>query len=195
MGSLKDPTMDAPADGVLRVAQLALSCTVERTAARPSMAHVANELQAIREEWVGKEELSAAVKVDTQACDTRDNIFHLLHLRIHLDSRTQHLFPPHRLPDGLELVGNLQHAWAVCSALSSAGEGDLSHTQHSFSRGVHEDRAWERLEGSGRVEGLGKVEVLVGVEGVLKVEELEGLGGVTYGIQEAGRISFGEYAI
>ncbi|CAI5951694.1 unnamed protein product [Closterium sp. NIES-65] len=72
MGSLKDPTMDAPADGVLRVAQLALSCTVERTAARPSMAHVANELQAIREEWVGKEELSAAVKVDTQVQEMKD---------------------------------------------------------------------------------------------------------------------------
>ncbi|CAI5526614.1 unnamed protein product [Closterium sp. Naga37s-1] len=66
LDSLKHPTMDAPADAVMRVAQLALSCTAERTAARPSMAHVANELQAIREEVVGKEELSAAVKVDVQ---------------------------------------------------------------------------------------------------------------------------------
>ncbi|CAI5480320.1 unnamed protein product [Closterium sp. Yama58-4] len=66
LASLNHPTMDAPADAVLRVAQLALSCTTERTATRPSMAHVANELQAIREEWVGKEELSVAVKVDAQ---------------------------------------------------------------------------------------------------------------------------------
>ncbi|CAI5526607.1 unnamed protein product [Closterium sp. Naga37s-1] len=66
LGGLKHPTMDAPADAVMRVAQLALSCTAERTAARPSMSHVANELQAIREEVVGKEELSAAVKVDAQ---------------------------------------------------------------------------------------------------------------------------------
>ncbi|CAI5462951.1 unnamed protein product [Closterium sp. Yama58-4] len=66
LGSLNHPTMDAPADAVLRVARLALSCTVERTATRPSMAHVANELQAIREEVVGKEELSVAVKVDAQ---------------------------------------------------------------------------------------------------------------------------------
>ncbi|CAI5956080.1 unnamed protein product [Closterium sp. NIES-65] len=72
LGSLKDPTMDAPADAVLRVAQLALSCTGERTAARPSMAHIANELQAIREEWVGKEELSAAVKVDAEVQEMRD---------------------------------------------------------------------------------------------------------------------------
>ncbi|CAI5462958.1 unnamed protein product [Closterium sp. Yama58-4] len=64
--------MDAPADAVLRVAQFALSCTVERTAARPSMAHVANELQAIREEWVGKEELSAAVKVDAEVQEMKD---------------------------------------------------------------------------------------------------------------------------
>ncbi|CAI5532900.1 unnamed protein product [Closterium sp. Naga37s-1] len=72
LGSLKDPTMDAPADAMLRVAQLALSCTAERTAARPSMAHIANELQAIREEWVGKEELSAAVKVDAEVQEMRD---------------------------------------------------------------------------------------------------------------------------
>ncbi|CAI7788500.1 unnamed protein product [Closterium sp. NIES-54] len=66
LGSLTDPTMDAPADAVLRVAQISLTCTMERTAARPSMAHIANELQSIREEVVGKEELSAAVKVDAQ---------------------------------------------------------------------------------------------------------------------------------
>ncbi|CAI7753443.1 unnamed protein product, partial [Closterium sp. NIES-54] len=66
LASLNHPTMDAPADAVLRVAQLALTCTTERTAARPSMAHIANELQAIREEVVGKEVLSAAVKVDAQ---------------------------------------------------------------------------------------------------------------------------------
>ncbi|CAI5532909.1 unnamed protein product [Closterium sp. Naga37s-1] len=72
MGSLKDPTMDAPTDAVLCVAQLALACTVERTAARPSMAHVANELQVIREEWVGKEELSAAVKVDSRVQEMKE---------------------------------------------------------------------------------------------------------------------------
>ncbi|CAI7862154.1 unnamed protein product, partial [Closterium sp. NIES-53] len=70
LGSLTDPTMDAPADAVLRVAQISLTCTMERTAARPSMAHIANELQSIREEVVGKEELSAAVK---RACDADGN--------------------------------------------------------------------------------------------------------------------------
>ncbi|CAI5477120.1 unnamed protein product [Closterium sp. Yama58-4] len=65
--SLKDPGMDAPDDAVLRLAQLALSCTVERTASRPKMTGVANELQKIRNEVVGTEELSAAIKVDEQA--------------------------------------------------------------------------------------------------------------------------------
>ncbi|CAI5982392.1 unnamed protein product, partial [Closterium sp. NIES-65] len=72
LGSLKDPNLDAPADAVLRVAQLALSCTGERTAGRPSMAQIANELQAIRDEVVGKEELSAAVKVDNQVQEMKD---------------------------------------------------------------------------------------------------------------------------
>ncbi|CAI5462917.1 unnamed protein product [Closterium sp. Yama58-4] len=72
LGSLKDPKLDAPADAVLRVAQLALSCTGERTAGRPSMAQIANELQAIRDEVVGKEELSAAVKVDNQVQEMKD---------------------------------------------------------------------------------------------------------------------------
>ncbi|CAI5508387.1 unnamed protein product [Closterium sp. Naga37s-1] len=64
---LKDLDMDAPDDAVLRLAQLALRCTVQRTASRPSMATIANELQGIRHEVVGKEVLSAAVKVDEQA--------------------------------------------------------------------------------------------------------------------------------
>ncbi|CAI5495804.1 unnamed protein product, partial [Closterium sp. Naga37s-1] len=64
---LKDVSMDAPDDAVLRLAQLALRCTVQCTASRPSMADVANDLQGIRHEVVGKEELSAAVRVDAQA--------------------------------------------------------------------------------------------------------------------------------
>ncbi|GJP43138.1 hypothetical protein CLOM_g2631 [Closterium sp. NIES-68] len=64
---LKDLSMDAPDDAVLRLAQLALTCTAERTASRPRMTRVATELQGVRDEVVGKEELSAAVKVDEQA--------------------------------------------------------------------------------------------------------------------------------
>ncbi|CAI5515869.1 unnamed protein product, partial [Closterium sp. Naga37s-1] len=52
--SLKDARMDAPDDAVLRLAELAVSCTMERTASRPSMAYIAKELQAVREEVVGK---------------------------------------------------------------------------------------------------------------------------------------------
>ncbi|CAI5525427.1 unnamed protein product, partial [Closterium sp. Naga37s-1] len=73
LGSLKHPTMDAPGDAVLRLAGLAVSCTVERTASRPSMAHIANELQSVREEVAGKDELSAAVKVDSQVQEMKDS--------------------------------------------------------------------------------------------------------------------------
>ncbi|CAI5965084.1 unnamed protein product [Closterium sp. NIES-64] len=72
VGSLMDPTMDAPAEAVLRVAQISLACTGERTADRPSMVQVANELQAIREAVGGKEVLCAAVKVDAQVQEMKD---------------------------------------------------------------------------------------------------------------------------
>ncbi|CAI5506189.1 unnamed protein product [Closterium sp. Naga37s-1] len=70
-GGLKEMDMDAPDDAVLRLAHLALSCTAERTASRPNMSYVASELQGIRHEVVGKEELSAAVKVDELAKERR----------------------------------------------------------------------------------------------------------------------------
>ncbi|CAI5993634.1 unnamed protein product [Closterium sp. NIES-64] len=69
--SLKDQGMDAPDDAVLRLAQLALSCTMERTAGRPNMTGAANELQGIRQDVVGKEELCAAIKVDALAQEMR----------------------------------------------------------------------------------------------------------------------------
>ncbi|CAI5467680.1 unnamed protein product [Closterium sp. Yama58-4] len=59
--------MDAPpGDAVLRVAELAESCTVEHTAGRPSMALIATQLHAVREEVAGRQELGAAAKVDAQ---------------------------------------------------------------------------------------------------------------------------------
>ncbi|CAI5477137.1 unnamed protein product [Closterium sp. Yama58-4] len=71
LASLKDVGMDAPDDAVLRLAQLALRCIVERTAGRPNMTGVANELQGIRHEVVGKEKLGAAIKVDALAQELR----------------------------------------------------------------------------------------------------------------------------
>ncbi|GJP78690.1 hypothetical protein CLOP_g8959 [Closterium sp. NIES-67] len=72
LGSLTDSKIEAPGDAVLRVTQLAISCTVERTASRPSMAHIANELKAIRDEVAGKDELSAAKKVDAQVQEMKE---------------------------------------------------------------------------------------------------------------------------
>ncbi|CAI5516574.1 unnamed protein product [Closterium sp. Naga37s-1] len=73
--SLKDARMDAPpGDAVLHVADLAVSCTVERTASRPSMALIATQLQAVREEVAGKKEFCAAIKVDAQIQEMKDAV-------------------------------------------------------------------------------------------------------------------------
>ncbi|CAI5967738.1 unnamed protein product [Closterium sp. NIES-65] len=73
--SLKDARMDAPpGDAVLHVAELAVSCTVERTASRPSMAHIATQLQAVMEEVAGKKEFCAAIKVDAQIQEMKDAV-------------------------------------------------------------------------------------------------------------------------
>ncbi|CAI5477862.1 unnamed protein product, partial [Closterium sp. Yama58-4] len=77
---LKALSMDAPDDAVLHMCELALSCTVERTASRPSMASIANELQNMRNEVVGREELPAAIKVDAQAQEIRGSLSKDAHL-------------------------------------------------------------------------------------------------------------------
>ncbi|CAI7790733.1 unnamed protein product [Closterium sp. NIES-53] len=70
-GDLKDPSMESPEDAVLRVAELALWCTGERTARRPSMGDIANELLAVRNEVAGREESSAAQQVDAEVHEKR----------------------------------------------------------------------------------------------------------------------------
>ncbi|CAI5507692.1 unnamed protein product [Closterium sp. Naga37s-1] len=75
IASLKHPTMDAPpGDAVQRLAELAMSCTVERTASHPNMALISNELQTVREEVAGKEESGAAIKVDAQVQEMKDAV-------------------------------------------------------------------------------------------------------------------------
>ncbi|GJP58829.1 hypothetical protein CLOP_g3966, partial [Closterium sp. NIES-67] len=54
----------APGDVHLRIAHMAISCTAKLTATRPSMARLANDLEAIRAEVVGEEVDRAALKVD-----------------------------------------------------------------------------------------------------------------------------------
>ncbi|CAI5952063.1 unnamed protein product [Closterium sp. NIES-65] len=66
LAGLKSSGMDAPKEVLLRLTQLAVSCTVDRTANRPTMGDVANELQAVRNEVWGKEEVRGAVKVDVE---------------------------------------------------------------------------------------------------------------------------------
>ncbi|CAI5507707.1 unnamed protein product [Closterium sp. Naga37s-1] len=75
IASLKHPTMDAPpGDAVQRLAELAMSCTVERTASHPNKALISNELQTVREEVAGKEESGAAIKVDAQVQEMKDAV-------------------------------------------------------------------------------------------------------------------------
>ncbi|CAI5536681.1 unnamed protein product [Closterium sp. Naga37s-1] len=66
LAGLKSSGMDAPKEVLLRLTQLAVSCTVDRTANRQTMGDVANELQAVRNEVGGKEEVRGAVKVDVE---------------------------------------------------------------------------------------------------------------------------------
>ncbi|CAI7906562.1 unnamed protein product, partial [Closterium sp. NIES-54] len=65
LADLKSPCVVIPEAVLLRLTQLAVSCTVGRTASRPTMGDIANELQAIRKELAG-EEVSAVVKVDEE---------------------------------------------------------------------------------------------------------------------------------
>ncbi|CAI5939947.1 unnamed protein product [Closterium sp. NIES-64] len=66
LACLKNPTVEVSEEVLLRLTQLALTCTVDRTASRPTMGDVANELLVIKNEVGGKEEVSAAVKVDEE---------------------------------------------------------------------------------------------------------------------------------
>ncbi|CAI5458294.1 unnamed protein product [Closterium sp. Yama58-4] len=70
-GDLKDPSMEAPEDAMLRLAELAVQCTGDRTASRPSMADIANELLAVRNEVAGRDESSAALQVDSEVDEKR----------------------------------------------------------------------------------------------------------------------------
>ncbi|CAI5982914.1 unnamed protein product [Closterium sp. NIES-64] len=67
-GLKSNASMDAPEDVLLRISHLALTCTVARTASRPTMGDVANELQAVRNEVEGKEELIGNISHGRPVC-------------------------------------------------------------------------------------------------------------------------------
>ncbi|CAI5507705.1 unnamed protein product [Closterium sp. Naga37s-1] len=103
--SLKHPTMDAPGDVVKRLADLAVSCTVERTASRPSMVHIATQLQAVREEVLGKEESGAAIKVDAQVQEMKDAVAGRVAYSGHVVMRLALPFPIPNPPQPFQLHG------------------------------------------------------------------------------------------
>ncbi|GJP64678.1 hypothetical protein CLOP_g21645 [Closterium sp. NIES-67] len=62
---LADPRMAAPDDVIRCIAQLAVSCTAMPTASRPSIAHVAQDLEALRAEMGGGDERArASARID-----------------------------------------------------------------------------------------------------------------------------------
>ncbi|CAI5472384.1 unnamed protein product [Closterium sp. Yama58-4] len=63
---LKDPRLDAPADLILRLAQLALRCTAMPTVTRPDMIQVVSELTALRKEFLGKVSSRMAERIDEE---------------------------------------------------------------------------------------------------------------------------------
>ncbi|CAI5487520.1 unnamed protein product [Closterium sp. Naga37s-1] len=69
--TLKDPSLDAPPDVILRLARLALSCTAMPTALRPNMIKVLAELEALREEVRGATGDQMAMRIDREIDDTQ----------------------------------------------------------------------------------------------------------------------------
>ncbi|CAI5472385.1 unnamed protein product [Closterium sp. Yama58-4] len=63
---LKDPRLDAPANLILRMAQLALRCTATPTVSRPDMVQVVSELTALRKEFLGEVSSRMAERIDEE---------------------------------------------------------------------------------------------------------------------------------
>ncbi|CAI5970325.1 unnamed protein product [Closterium sp. NIES-64] len=65
-GAMRDPQLEAPDDLVLRMARLALRCTVMPTASRPSISRVLGELLVMKEEFLGQDEDRMAARIDRE---------------------------------------------------------------------------------------------------------------------------------
>ncbi|CAI7903584.1 unnamed protein product, partial [Closterium sp. NIES-53] len=81
--ALRDPSLDAPDDILLRLARLALSCTAMPTASRPSMGKVLGELVAVRGEIVGEEVDKVASRIDSEIDTSSDLDFNASIARAH----------------------------------------------------------------------------------------------------------------
>ncbi|CAI7887456.1 unnamed protein product [Closterium sp. NIES-54] len=66
VSAFKDPHLQAPDDLVLRMAKLAISCTVMPTASRPSMNRILAELLEMKDEFLGAESNRMAEKIDRE---------------------------------------------------------------------------------------------------------------------------------
>ncbi|CAI5519304.1 unnamed protein product, partial [Closterium sp. Naga37s-1] len=66
VASFKDPRLEGPADLILRLAELALSCTAMPTASRPDMMRIIGDLKAMRAELAGGDVDERAVRIDSE---------------------------------------------------------------------------------------------------------------------------------
>ncbi|CAI5996971.1 unnamed protein product [Closterium sp. NIES-64] len=66
VSAFKDPLLQAPDDLVLRMAKLAISCTVMPTASRPSMNRILTALVEMKDEFLGAESNRMAEKIDRE---------------------------------------------------------------------------------------------------------------------------------
>ncbi|CAI7788871.1 unnamed protein product, partial [Closterium sp. NIES-54] len=66
VASFKDPRLEGPADVILRLAELALSCTAMPTASRPDMMRIIGDLNAMRAELTGSDVDERAVRIDSE---------------------------------------------------------------------------------------------------------------------------------
>ncbi|CAI5969222.1 unnamed protein product, partial [Closterium sp. NIES-64] len=66
VASFKDPRLEGPADVILRLAELALSCTAMPTASRPDMMRIIGGLKAMRAELTGGDVDERAIRIDSE---------------------------------------------------------------------------------------------------------------------------------
>ncbi|CAI5517087.1 unnamed protein product [Closterium sp. Naga37s-1] len=66
VASFKDPRLEGPADLILRLAELALSCTAMPTATRPDIMRIIGDLKAMRAELTGGDVDERAVRIDSE---------------------------------------------------------------------------------------------------------------------------------
>ncbi|GJP46737.1 hypothetical protein CLOM_g5982, partial [Closterium sp. NIES-68] len=124
-----DPRIQAPEALVRRLAELAASCTAMPTASRPTMAKVASELEALKDEFVGHEVNRAARNIDEQIHSASTLHRPLDEELDRISNMTPSSGPASTLRDGSGIVpvsGSTHEDESLCGNVSqTAGRGDF----------------------------------------------------------------------